>query len=134
MPKSDFAILVYDPSSPSGAMKVMLEGPWMQTWGDETCREVVGLLDQAPAKFVLTDLTLAGGVSVEVPALIEQARPRVVVTGARADTSPYVNTTEDGPFDFTIPPFEVENIVRILKDSVNSFSNRKEAQEIKAVA
>ncbi|MBI4166606.1 MAG: hypothetical protein HY508_12815 [Acidobacteria bacterium] len=133
-PKTDFAIVVYDPMSEASPVNLVLQGDQMETWGAETCEDRARLLDHAKPKVVLREARLAAGLSIDALSLSEPSPPCVVVIGALTDQSLFAAGTEGGTFDRTIPPFEVEALVQILKGSVNNAGNTNGAQQVRAVA
>jgi hypothetical protein len=134
VPTSDFAILMYDPSTSAGPMRVVLQGSDVEVWGPKACEEAARALDQGKPKLALMEMMLAGGVRIEAPTLIEQNCPRVVVIGALMDTRwPVILPEEDG-WDCMIPPCEIETMVDVLKGSANNARSRNGIQTLKGVA
>ena len=133
-PHSRFALFTFDPSGLSDPVSIVPQGPWVETLDDKTCNRIAGLLDQASSKLALTDLTLAGGLSVEIVTLIEQAPPGIAVVGARVGASLNAARPKPVTLDLTMPPFEVGNLVQTLRGSANDAGKRRKAQWMKAAA
>ena len=128
---SDFGLIVYDPESCSGPFTMMMEGPWVESWGAEACQEVARLLGMTERKTKVTNLELAAGIHIEIPTPAEPVPLRVFAVSVRTDESLPVGSRDDGASSAAIPTFEVENLVRLLMGAAKSVSNGGETQEVK---
>ncbi|HEX5411161.1 MAG TPA: response regulator [Terriglobia bacterium] len=134
--KKVFALLASDGRSCFDDLRAYLKGQGMEVWMAESCNSAMRLLEQTHPEVVFTAPSLADGTWVRiVDAAQEMEVPTsVIVVGTHADSRWCLSAIEQGAFDFTLPPFEIDHISRLAGTAAEDARQRREAEALKDIA
>lgn len=95
-----------------------------------SCREARGFLQKAkPPHLLFTDTTLPDGTWADLLALARQAREPVdvIVVSRVDDVGLYLETMQQGAFDFVSAPFPGPDLAHVVQCASNDVSRRRHA-------
>lgn len=123
------ALLVYDQAGPLGLLKAALQVPGVKLRQARTCAEARRMISgPKPPDLVFTDIQLSDGDWSDVVRLAQGGRApvNVIVVSRLVDIPLYVQTIEQGAFDFITPPFEPSDLAYIIRCAASNVMQRKE--------
>lgn len=129
MSKEISALLLYDQADPLRLLKAALQVPGVKLRQARTCAEARRIISgPKPPDLVFTDTQLADGDWSEVVRLAQGARApvNVIVVSRLVDIPLYVQTIEQGAFDFITPPFEPSDLAHVVRCAASNVMQRKE--------
>lgn len=134
--KKVFALLASDGSACFDELRAQLKRQGMEVWMAGSCRSAVRLLEQTHPEVVFTAASLADGTWIRiVDAAQEMDVPTsVIVVGTQADSRWCLSAIEQGAFDFTLPPFEMDHVSRLARTAAEDARRQREAEALKAIA
>ena len=125
------ALLVYDQADPLRMLKVSLQVPGVKLRKARTCAAARRVISgPKPPELVFTDVQLADGDWAEVVRLAQGARApvNVIVVSRLVDIPLYVQTIEQGAFDFITPPFEPSDLAYVIRCAASNVLERREIE------
>ena len=124
-----FALLIHDSSHPLESLKSVLRDLMVDTYSVRTCEEASSLLNQTHPHIIFTDTALPDGSWADILSLAAKADVpvNVIVVGNATNTRLYVSALERGAFDFVAPPFEREDLARVVGSAERDIRSRREA-------
>lgn len=125
------ALLVYDQAGPLGLLKAALQVPGVKLRQARTCAQARRMISgPCPPDLVFTDIQLADGDWSDVVRLAQGARApvNVIVVSRLVDIPLYVQTIEQGAFDFITPPFEPSDLAYVIRCAASNAFERREIE------
>ncbi len=125
------ALLLYEQAGPLRMLKASLQVPGVKLREARTCDAARRLISgPKPPELVFTDVQLADGNWSEVVRMAQGARApvNVIVVSRLVDIPLYVETIEQGAFDFITPPFEASDLAYIIRCAASNVLERREAE------
>jgi DNA-binding NtrC family response regulator len=122
------ALVVHSQREPMSSLGHMVEQENVVVDHASTCGEAfVMLWGGRPPHLVFTDTTLPDGSWVHILALARQAPTpvNVIVVSSHVDIALYLETLDQGAFDFITPPFEAREIAYTLRCAVSDVRRRR---------
>jgi DNA-binding NtrC family response regulator len=122
------ALVVHSHKEPMSSLGHLLEEQNVRIEHASTCGEAfVTLWRTNPPHLVFTDTTLSDGTWRHILALSRQAPTpvNVIVVSSLVDITLYLETLDQGAFDFITPPFEGREIAHILRCAASDVDRRR---------
>lgn len=127
------ALLVHTQQEPMAPLGFVLEQQGVDVEQVATCGEAhLTLRQDKPPHLVFTDTTLSDGQWTSALAAAKKAPlpVRAVVVSRVVDVGLYLDTLDQGAYDFLTPPFDEREVAHILKNAVSDvLTSRKRALE-----
>ena len=131
-----FALMVHECPEPCQSLKVVLRRLGVDTFSVTSCAEAAHLLEQTHPHLIFTDTELPDGTWIEVVNLAEAAPAPIcaILAGPSKDRQLLRAALHNGAFDFISPPFEPEDISRLVSQAMCVVRARRELHSRAAVA
>lgn len=122
------ALLVHTRPQPMVPLDHVLEQQDVEVDRAASCGEaLLRLWGDKPPHLVFTDTTLSDGGWSSVLTLVRKASTpvNVIVVSSVVDVALYLETLDQGAYDFLTPPFEAREVAHILRCAVEDVMSRR---------
>jgi len=126
--KTSAVLLLLNPSGPLQSLSQELESQSVRTRQATSCAEAARLLAAVnPPEVIFTETQLPDGNWADVVRLAQKASQpvNVIVVSRLVDIRLYVETLQNGAFDFIAPPFEPSELSHVLRCAVGNVTTRR---------
>jgi DNA-binding NtrC family response regulator len=123
-----FALLVHEKPEPFESLRRALRDLSVETFSVGSVKEAAHLIEDCKPHMIFTESSLTDGSWLSILNTAEAADVplSVIVVDTVPNTRYYISITEQGAFDFVVPPFEHEALSFIVRSAaLNTFKCRE---------